>query len=409
MATVYRAQGKDKQDSMTSSGDKQISVVINEENKGDEKETKLRGAATSTAETDGPPRPRGPPQMIPWMDLVRFVGVILVILSHCSGATRSKIDEVSFSEWFSANFFTSIMRPAVPFFFIVSGYIMLHRSESHANFFGKRMPKVLVPLAFWTVYYIGWSKWFLHERISVKDAVVIFFTDLGSNHLWFLYAIVGCYMATPFLRGAFKVVEPSVALGTLMMWFVSDPLRNTVRQMFDLSPPAMKFLEFPHGYIGLYFAGGVLKMFPTLSQRQIWTCAAVYAVTVTWIVVGSTQLLYVDREDFDVYAHQQSFFVAVESVSAFLLLRHIGEQPIVMDSPRFCKLIRLIAEQSFAIYLMHISIVHYTSRHFFNHWDAHAGFSIPLQVFVVLVVAYFLSYFIKKTPVAKDVAAWVIP
>eukprot|EP01116_Phalansterium_solitarium_P017029 TRINITY_DN4100_c0_g1_i1.p1 TRINITY_DN4100_c0_g1~~TRINITY_DN4100_c0_g1_i1.p1 ORF type:complete len:401 (+),score=104.30 TRINITY_DN4100_c0_g1_i1:78-1280(+) len=355
--------------------------------------------------TDRQERPPGSkPPMIVWMDLVRTLGIILVVLSHCSGGYRKKIHALEFYEWFWPNFYTAIMRPAVPFFFMVSGYILLHRSEPLGLFFKRRVSKVAVPLVFWSLFYLCWNKWYLGEGFKDwQDALYILSTDLTSNHLWFLFAILGCYAGTPFLRVAFRHVEPHVALFTLGLWLISDPLSISLKTFYKLSPPVFKFLEFPHGYIGYYFAGGVLKFYPTLTEKQLWLANAVYAVSVTATVVGSGQRLYWEEDWQDPYGHQQSAFVAVQSLSLFLLVRHIGERPFITESHRLATWFRSCSEQSFGIYLVHIAVLHYTARNFFNDLAVFVGIKILIHVVVVMALGYVFSWLTKRVPVLREI------
>jgi len=53
-----------------------------------------------------------------------------------------------------ANIYGSIARISVPLFFMMSGYLLLPRTESLRSFYTKRMPKVVLPFIFWSVIYL---------------------------------------------------------------------------------------------------------------------------------------------------------------------------------------------------------------------------------------------------------------
>jgi len=194
-----------------------------------------------------------------------------------------------------------------------------------------------------------------------------------------------------------------VALGTLGIWLISDPGGLGLRSFFNLSPPLVKFLEFPNGYYGYYFAGGVFKLFPEASRKTTLLSALVYVSAVSLTVYGSVRALYVKGLAQEMFAHQQSIFVAFQSLSLFLLLRKLGETSYITDNASLCRGLRSLSEQSYGIYLIHITVVHYTALNFFNQLVLHVGVKIMAHVVVVTVVSYCLSWAFKKIPVIREV------
>ena len=81
-----------------------------------------------------------------WPDVIRVVATFLVVLVHVSGQLTNLWEKVPSGQWMIANIYGGLARICVPLFFMISGYLLLPRSESLKDFYSKRMTKVLIPL-----------------------------------------------------------------------------------------------------------------------------------------------------------------------------------------------------------------------------------------------------------------------
>ena len=136
-----------------------------------------------------------------WIDLIRVVAVFQVVLVHLSYVIFFKEDLLS-PNWIAANFYDSFSRMGVPLFFMVSGYLLLGKSEPVADFFRKRLVKVGIPTLFWSVAYLLWSVEAYRNGTMKPLAVALSMLKtmyLGDVeiHLWFLYILIGIYLVAP--------------------------------------------------------------------------------------------------------------------------------------------------------------------------------------------------------------------
>jgi surface polysaccharide O-acyltransferase-like enzyme len=58
----------------------------------------------------------------------------MVVFLHSAGPVLYKYNEVGPSNWFVANVYDSIVRVCVPLFFMISGFLLLYKDESLAEF-----------------------------------------------------------------------------------------------------------------------------------------------------------------------------------------------------------------------------------------------------------------------------------
>lgn len=92
-----------------------------------------------------------------WVDVMRVMATFLVLVIHASADPLMRFHELSSSHWWAADGYSSLTRIAVPWFFMLSGALLLPRLESLQDFFSKRFRKVLIHMVLWSGFYLLWS------------------------------------------------------------------------------------------------------------------------------------------------------------------------------------------------------------------------------------------------------------
>ena len=91
---------------------------------------------------------------INWIFNLRIIASFAVIVLHVSSPIVVNYSNSSLSSWFASNFFDSISRFCVPIFVMISGVLLLGKSEEIHVFIQKRVKRILLPLMFWTFVYL---------------------------------------------------------------------------------------------------------------------------------------------------------------------------------------------------------------------------------------------------------------
>ena len=84
-------------------------------------------------------------KIIYWVDLIRVLAIYLVVVIHVSGQMTNVWGKIPEAQWIISDIYGGLARVGVPLFFMLSGYLLLPRSESLRSFYGKRMLKIVVP------------------------------------------------------------------------------------------------------------------------------------------------------------------------------------------------------------------------------------------------------------------------
>jgi surface polysaccharide O-acyltransferase-like enzyme len=146
------------------------------------------------------------------VDLIRTVAILLVILVHATlfpysveglMTTGAQID------WWTTNVYGALANIGVPLFVMLSGVLLLNPSKADEPlgvFFKKRVARIALPLAFWTAAYFVWG-YYMHGYALTTTNIIQGLLGGSYYHLWFLYLLVGLYLATPVLRVLVKYLD----------------------------------------------------------------------------------------------------------------------------------------------------------------------------------------------------------
>ena len=119
-----------------------------------------------------------------YYDRLRVLAMTAVILIHVCGSAATSLaadgQTLTFG-WHLANVLDAASRFAVPLFLMLTGALLLgsDKALSVKHLLSRRLPRVLVPLVFWTVVYWG-LKWLTVPDFSPADAIRHFFRQPKS-------------------------------------------------------------------------------------------------------------------------------------------------------------------------------------------------------------------------------------
>ena len=132
-----------------------------------------------------------------WVDWTRIIACFMVMVVHSTepfylGGEGSLILTHTDALW--ASFFDSFVRACVPLFIVISCYLQFPLHYSTGEFFRRRVVRILIPFAVWSVIYaLVWGE----PVENFKN--LIFNFNYAAGHLWYIYMLLGVYMLMPML------------------------------------------------------------------------------------------------------------------------------------------------------------------------------------------------------------------
>jgi len=343
-------------------------------------------------------------EFLTWADLIRVVAIFLVVTVHVSGQITNVWGKVPESDWFIANIYGSIARICVPLFFMISGYLLLPRSESLGVFYRKRMPKVVVPFIAWSLIYLGW---YCGNHPGMCTAPLIrdlLFVQGTYYHLWFMYSLIGIYLILPVLR---LLVRPEVDRKVLWyfigLWLIFQSLLNFVTYFghFQIGISA----PLANGFVGFFILGYLLGPWK-LSRWQTALVAAAWLLATLATILG-TYFLTKSSGKFENYFYGFTTpNVLIASATGFFLVKWLSETR-GFASPKIQRSIRSLAAASFGIYLIHVLVIELLQSWIPGyHFDTFMGnplWSVPLVTMVVFILSSWIVRILQRIPVLNRI------
>ena len=311
-----------------------------------------------------------------WIDLIRVVGALLVVAIHVCGRVAGgyAVEGVDAATLGLAGLISQCINNAssavaVPLFVMVSGALLLGRSDTMGTFYRKRFGKILLPFLAWSAIFIL-CLWLAGGKLKDGTPITLV-SSIGavlsggvSGHFWFLYMLVSLYLVAPFLSVLVRNAPKNMLTGFLVLWVIGvvifPVVNNVVQETFGVTGIAEDFqFELVSLWVGFFVAGYVLKdvLIPTrwaFIVLGVGLCLSIAGPVNAYLLRISPDspstsflLTFLGKGIFPIVSHK-----VILSVVAFLVLRSLGNLPS-FASVRLGRLISHIAPLTFGIYLCH--------------------------------------------------------
>lgn len=369
---------------------------------------KLLQSNVELAEPELQPISHGQTQRDFSLDVIRAYAIFLVILVHASGPYLHTMAAESI--WWPACILNVAGRSCVPLFLMVSGLLLLsdtteNRNQSIAAFLKKRVTKVLVPLATWSIIYITWIDWNLNFKMNATD-LLAFVGKPACYHLAYLYYLLGLYLAVPILRvflANAKAVQIHYFLG---LWFVASSIWPCLAFWFGTAPPVT--FAVATGYVGLFVLGHTLKDIK-LSKGMKCLGILYFALYIPVVAFATHQVSGKTAGSGlnEFYLVYTSPLVVAYSILTFMTLRSFKYR--IPENAK--KIISSLSAASFTIYLAHPLIMDSVALHLRGMVESsrHKTFNAYIYILAVTIVTLAISWVFVRCCRFLRIPHWLIP
>ena len=130
---------------------------------------------------------------IVYFDLLRCLAILLVIVLHSVANIIVNPAFYQLPSWYLCMTVDPFDRAAVPLFFMISGALFLNHSKSGRiwAFYRHNIPKLVVPLAAWSLIYYIYNSVRENTPLSAEHFFGLLFGPGVSFHMWFIYSLLG--------------------------------------------------------------------------------------------------------------------------------------------------------------------------------------------------------------------------
>jgi surface polysaccharide O-acyltransferase-like enzyme len=230
----------------------------------------------------------GKPRRMNYGDAVRILGTIAVVVGHVADL-RLFSTHVLDRDWWVCNVWDAVTRWAVPCYIMLSGALLLDpaRAEPPGEFYRKRLARIGVPLAFWTIFFMWFDVYYTHWSTPHQSWIKL---ALGKpyTHLHFIFRIAGLYFFTPmmrvWLRHTTRRMQWSAVVVALAL-SCGDSIMNAITG----NEPSVfaRFVPF----VGYYLLGYMLRD-TRLEKTQVGWCWLGFILSCVMLAGGTGLTVY---------------------------------------------------------------------------------------------------------------------
>ncbi|MEO0431234.1 MAG: acyltransferase family protein [Cyanobacteria bacterium J06656_5] len=328
-----------------------------------------------------------------WINNARIVSTFAVVFLHVAIVFMLDND-IDTEYWWFGNIFNVLVRWCVPSFVMISGALLLDNKneESLSKFYSKRLSRVLIPILFWSIMYLGLT--FIHGLLdqnppSLTNLLGLLSSGLPYEHMWFLYMILGLYLFTPFFRKIVTFSDKKEISFLVISTFTIASI-NFIYNSHYARGTSDLFINWFLLYIPFFFTGYLIQKDhrkpPRVVLWSIFLLSCIISSVGHYLIAINNQLF------FDSYFYGfTSLTVIAMSVSVMYLLKSCSS-PIL--GAHFNKQLTLL---TLGIYLIHPVIIEIVNKIGYL-TKFHPIIAVPSMTIVVFVISLLIAWVLHQLP-----------
>jgi len=315
-----------------------------------------------------------------WLDWLRVIATVMVVILHCTSLPLNNYGVTDNFNWLVSLVLRNIVAVSVPLFFMMSGYLYLIKPEINiAHFLRRRIAKIVVPFLVWSCFLVGYTKGFQVANIGFAD-VLLPLKEPVMYHLWFMYPLLGLYLALPLIHNFVRNVPESIIKYALAYWLICNGVSRYLFSFagFSFAVPAQFITEL----VGYFIAGYFIISYNFKPKKVI----ALVVVTVLIMVIGTYVLSIAEqRSDWRMY-DIKSAHIMILVMALFWLAHHYRSHF------KQSRLISMLSDRSYMVYLVHPIFLHKAETVLFGDIAHLSAFYTPVIVSITVFCSYGLAF-----------------
>lgn len=317
---------------------------------------------------------------------LRAIALIAVVIIHVSAPFLVLDDPQNNLIWNFGNLIDSSFRFGVPIFLMISGYLIFSKEYSSiSNFLVKRLKKIILPLAFWTII-------FSLVRLKSGDDLLLIVKLLRTGvfyHFWYVYMIIGIYLFFPILNSWVNKASKRQLEYFISIWFISCLISSYNLEGFFLNLDILSF----SGYMGYTVLGFYLGNFVKKGNYSL----IFYLLGALITIFGTRYLSIIDNQYNELFYNYLSPNVILMSIGVFGLFVNLN-----LKNKRVQLMLSEISDYSFGIYFCHPLILLVLSKMKIDYMSFGPVFGFLITTILCILLSYILIYVLRKITILKE-------
>lgn len=267
------------------------------------------------------------------IDIIRIFAFVFIVFLH----TLNR--QFGVDVWMGGYAIISI---GVNLFIMISGYLLLDKTEEAIVFFKKRILNILPLFLVFNIIYIYFGKIPIMPVLKGKT--------ISASHFWYIYMILGLYLLTPWLQKVLKYAEKET-LFVVFLWFLCNIL-NPYLRYFNLAE--IPFSNFPlTGFIGYYILGYFVKKYDNKVKRTSFILIIViYALGFLLSFLSTKYVLAVTGKRVSDFFDKNSLGTFIMTLSFFVFW-------CKFNFSKRDRIIKIVTDSTYFAFLVHLIVLHF--------------------------------------------------
>eukprot|EP01116_Phalansterium_solitarium_P013453 TRINITY_DN30818_c0_g1_i1.p1 TRINITY_DN30818_c0_g1~~TRINITY_DN30818_c0_g1_i1.p1 ORF type:complete len:440 (-),score=110.90 TRINITY_DN30818_c0_g1_i1:63-1382(-) len=343
------------------------------------------------------------------VDAIILMAALINVLSSCVkklNPFHKSVMQYPEMEIYASIFVTIVTRTAVPLLMMAYGYrVIPEYKDSAPNFFRRYFRLVVAPVCCWGA--VLFAKGLLMAMLRGDSFTwgrilsILYDSTLSSTlpaNMHFFWALYSLILVTPILSLFMREGHFGVLVLSLVLWFLADPLQDTLSRNWDVHSPFIFQIQGFRGiWTGYYVLGGMLGCYgyrPAFPELVL--SAIVYAATVS-VVFVRTAILTFRRENgvMQEWTIESGAPVVLLTIPLFFLTRAMVDNRLMRS-----RLMRFVGDHAFAIVLTHGLFVDMLIQK----WGSVR--QIPWAFVMSFVMSFGLAFLLRRLPLLKKMFAF---
>ena len=296
------------------------------------------------------------------IQIIRALAIIAVVMIHTSPSGLGQV----------------IIRPfvnyAVAVFLFLSGYLTNINCSNWKSFYNKRIFRVLVPYVIWSTIYYAYNSVF--NGFSIKEYIYCLLTTKATYTLYYIYVYIEFVVLTPLIGKLAKtkyywtglLITP-LTLIIKYYWLISNSEPNKyISLIWDIS--CLGWFSFY--YLGILLGNDLIKkQFNIRKLFLLYGLSIIIQITegYAWYKLGENNC-----------GTQLKYSSLITSMIFIFICYYYLNKDVLIKNKTINKLLIIIGDYSFGVYLIHPLIISLLSR--INIWT-----QIPFGINSIITLA----------------------
>ncbi len=329
---------------------------------------------------------------ISWLDGARTMAIIFVVLCHAVENNFWSVmignETVSVVSWIFQCVLYTFGRLGVPIFLMISGSLLLGREYEPNRFYKYSLLPLIITYEVWIVIYYIFNLVINAIPFNFKDLLsqVLFLSDTGFNHTWYMYVLIGIYISVPLISrmvSSFSLKQMEIPIISVFILSFIFPFYNIFAEDVITFLPnissqiTLPFLGGTYGFyfiLGYYIKEGVSVLEKTKFQNLLIWFGIVFSACVS---LGYA-LYWLSSDVVTSFFWYTNPFICICAVLLFQILKRINISSVITET---------IAKCSFSIYLMHNVVLQV-----FNSSFADVTWYIRSAIWIKILIGFVISF-----------------